>query len=324
LREESTPTRSTRAVRRIRWPFWNSGEGRLRAAWRVVITVAVALGLAIALAYLFLPLLGQSWAPTAGALVAFTLVVLTATRLLDRSSWRGLGLAASTGWAVDLVFGLVLGLVLPVGMLALGTMSGIVRIENGPLVADPNIALTILVTTAEFIAVGFYEELLVRGYLLRNVAEGLNIGTEHGAGAALVGWILTSVLFAGGHGGNPHSSIGAVLALIASGLFVGLGRILTGSLAIPIGIHVTWNLTEATLGFPVSGSLESIRVFNLHLAGSPLWTGGRFGPEGGLLGLVAYAAGSLAILAWTRRRKGSLAICGEIATYSRFDDEGRM
>jgi hypothetical protein len=47
-----------------------------------------------------------------------------------------------------------------------------------------------------------------------------------------------------------------------------------------------------------------------------LWTGGGFGPEAGLLGLIALGLGVLLTIAWVRTRDQELSLFTAIAEYS--------
>ena len=70
------------------------------------------------------------------------------------------------------------------------------------------------------------------------------------------------------------------------GVLAALAYWATGRLWMPIGMHAAWNLFEGPVfGFLVSG----IKVGGLFLLkdNGPEWvTGGRFGPEAGLLTIV--------------------------------------
>ncbi|NJL33875.1 MAG: hypothetical protein HC893_08460 [Chloroflexaceae bacterium] len=83
-------------------------------------------------------------------------------------------------------------------------------------------------------------------------------------------------------------------------MFLGLGYVLTGQLAISIGLHITWNFFQGTVfGFPVSGQdFTRVGVFSIEQGGPPLWTGGAFGPEAGLMGLLTIALGSALTVGW--------------------------
>jgi len=82
-----------------------------------------------------------------------------------------------------------------------------------------------------------------------------------------------------------------------------LGYVLTDELAIPIGLHIAWNvLLGSMLGLPVSGIQTPALLFVVQ-RGPDAWTGGAYGPEGGLLGSLAFLLGSLLILAWVRWRR---------------------
>jgi hypothetical protein len=92
--------------------------------------------------------------------------------------------------------------------------------------------------------------------------------------------------------------------------------ILTGELAISIGLHLTWNLFQGTIyGFPVSGDRPTKELLVLKQAGPDVWTGGKFGPEAGLLGIAAMVAGCLLILGWVKYCRRPLAIDVAVARY---------
>jgi hypothetical protein len=62
-------------------------------------------------------------------------------------------------------------------------------------------------------------------------------------------------------------------------------------------------------GFPVSGgNYRSATFISIQQAGPELWTGGAFGPEAGLLGLLAGLLGGLLIVLWVRRRYGNVRL----------------
>jgi hypothetical protein len=91
--------------------------------------------------------------------------------------------------------------------------------------------------------------------------------------------------------------------------------VLTGRLAIPIGLHITWNFFQGNVfGFPVSG-LEPVgaTVLSIEQGGPLLFTGGVFGPEAGLIGIAAVLAGSLLTALWVRVRFGKAAMETSIA-----------
>ena len=65
----------------------------------------------------------------------------------------------------------------------------------------------ILLPALLFLGVGFLEELLARGYLLRNVAEALAFRPLGGArGGLVLACLISSALFALGHADNPNAT----------------------------------------------------------------------------------------------------------------------
>ncbi len=114
--------------------------------------------------------------------------------------------------------------------------------------------------------------------------------------------LLPTLVFAARHANNPHATTISTLNTVLGGGMFALGYVLTGELALPIGLHIAWNfLLGSVLGLPVSG-IRAPALLATAQRGSDLWTGGAYGPEGGLLGTLAFLLGSVLILVWARRR----------------------
>ena len=322
--------------------FRNDLEGRPRAFWRLLFQFALYLVgtyLLVNLALAAFTLLGlvplESSAledlvasPTflvVGALSTFVATIVSvwlAGRFFDRRPFSDFGLRPmDRDWWIDLGFGLILGALLMSGIflveLAAGwiTVTGTFKVVGNP---DAPFFPAILAPMVFFLCVGVYEELFSRGYQLRNMAEGLNYPNLGPKGAVILAWMLSSLLFGLFHSVNPGANA-AIVAVIVNitfaGFLLGLGYILTGRLAIPIGLHITWNFFQGNVfGFPVSG-VEPIGAtfFSIEQGGPPLWTGGIFGPEAGLLEIAATVVGSCLIWLWVRVRSGKSVLQSSIA-----------
>jgi len=101
--------------------------------------------------------------------------------------------------------------------------------------------------------------------------------------------VASSVIFSLFHLLNNEFSLLAFLDIILAGAFLALMRELTGNLWLAWGAHFGWNFSLVAAGVPVSGTIARLYLQNWHIAMSgPDWlTGGAFGPEGGLSGIVA-------------------------------------
>lgn len=314
--------------------FWNYQEGRLRAGWRLLLFVALLIGFgAVVLGGLGLVADGllESLSRTLGvevsrgfdglaAAMAITGAVVVGGWLLDRRRFADFGFHLSRGWWVDFAFGLGLGALLMGGIFAVELALGWVTVTGSwRSVGGLNFGVALLLPLFAFVMVGYYEELLVRGYLLRNLAEGLAWGWITSRGALLLAWLLTSALFGFLHTGNPNATFVSSFNIGLAGLFLGLGILLSGELAIPIGLHITWNFFQGNIfGFPVSGTrVSDATLLVIRQSGPELWTGGAFGPEAGLMGLAAIAIGCGLTILWVHRRTGGLRLHTPFAEYGR-------
>ena len=287
--------------------FLSPDEPRLRAGWRLLVQSLLTLALLLAFS---LPItLGLMLMGPAGpkilqtslllnSLVSFLGIVASvwiARRFLDRRSFTSLGLATDSTAFKDLAAGIGIAALMMATILALELLAGWTRFEGWAWESLPvgRVAVDLLAALAVFIAVGFQEEILSRGYHLQNIRDGMNV---------VWGIVLSSAVFAILHIGNPHAVwYTTALGLFAAGLFLAYGWYRSRALWLPIGLHIGWNLFEGpVLGFPVSG-LDTSRLIVHTVTGPELWTGGAFGPEAGLIILPALTFGSLLIWAYTRR-----------------------
>jgi membrane protease YdiL (CAAX protease family) len=155
------------------------------------------------------------------------------------------------------------------------------------------------------VCVGVYEEAISRGYHLTNLMEGLSgiIGKGE-TGASVSAIVLSSAIFGLLHMRNPNATLMSTLSITLNGSMLGTAFVLTRQLGMPIGLHMSWNLAQGWLfGFPVSGDPEISTILQTLQSGPEWLTGGSFGPEGGMLGLGASAAGILLLIALRRKIK---------------------
>ncbi|MBC7234477.1 MAG: CPBP family intramembrane metalloprotease [Chloroflexi bacterium] len=247
--------------------------------------------------------------------LAIWLSVWAAAQLLDRRPLADFGLHLDRHWWADLGFGLALGALLMTLIFLVELAAGWVTVRGTLVTHDPQLGFwpTILASLLLFVAVGFYEELFSRGYQLTNLAEGF--AALRPRTAVWLATILSGGVFGLLHLSNPHATWYSALGIAAGGvLTLGLGYILTGELGLSIGLHISWNFVQGNVyGFPVSGGSFFASFLFIEQGGPVLWTGGAFGPEAGLVGLMATLLGALLICAWVRWRRGAIALHTELA-----------
>jgi hypothetical protein len=320
---------------------WNGRTRRLRLPWRLLgwvgallatsLVVATAVDAAVARPVAAVLALVTPGRPAGEVAVAARNVVLVASqatvavgsvylagRLLDRRRFRDFGFRFDRSWWLDLGFGLALGAALMTGVFLVELLAGWIAITGRFYVAQPAFSFPhwIALSLATYASVGVYEELVARGYLLKNLAEGLTwVDRLDATGAAAVATLASSLAFGAGHLANPNASLASTAGVTLAAVMLAAGYVVTGELAIPVGLHVTWNLFQGTVyGLPVSGTTHGLSVVAVEQGGPPLMTGGSFGPEAGLLGAAAAVVGTGAVLAWCRWRRGAVGVDPSLVT----------
>lgn len=284
------------------WSGWlGTGDG-LRTPWRVllflVLFVAIVwlegvlfpfiTGLELPEDRLSVGLVGQ----TGLIMVAALLAAFVLLRWVDRAPLRGLGFPLTAGGGRELGVGLAVGVMALAGVVALFALFGWYRYSPAPgsaagWVATSGVALLALAIPAAS------EEALVRGYVFRALEEGP--GT-------VMAVVLTSLVFAALHGGNPGAGPFALVNVFLAGVLLAVAVARTGTLWLATGVHLGWNwIMAGPLDLPVSG-LQGLDVplYDAVVAGPAWLTGGGFGPEGGLAGTLGVALAFALVIGLTR------------------------
>ena len=298
--------------------FWNGEENRLRLLWRLVI-YSTSLSLVVALFSVFLGIsnvLSNTLLLSYDTLLGVLITTIFVGKWVDHRRLSDFGLFPTQVWWKEFFFGLALGAFLMSLVFLIGLLTGTMTIEGYFQRTQQTAFIPGLLRAVGFyVAVGIYEEVMLRGYILVNLAEGLNLKKLDNKWVLLLALVLSSLIFGVLHIINPNSSLVSTLNLSMAGIFLGLGMVLTGRLGLPIGLHITWNLFQGNVfGFPVSGTGSGATIISTNLAGPEWFTGGAFGPEAGFLGLLAMLMGCLMILLWIRYRE-RLSLQKSLADY---------
>jgi membrane protease YdiL (CAAX protease family) len=319
----------------IKTMFWNGHQRRLRTLWRLIGQLIIIGAISIVVEgtvglYAFGRLMSREGISpdqlsdpqiaqrlvmndplfmallSIGVALSFMISVWLAGRFLDRRPFAAFGFHLGWDWWTDFGFGLALGAGLMLVIFLVELVAGWLTV-TGTLVTirpDTDFLPAILVPLVTFLAVGLYEELFFRGYELKNLAEGLTWNRISPQAAIVLATLLTSAVFGVAHALNPNATAFSTLAIAFAGILLAAGYLLSGELAIPIGLHIAWNFFQGNVfGFPVSGTaVRSATFISVKQSGPDLWTGGAFGPEAGLLGLGAMIMGVLSTVLWVRWR----------------------
>ncbi len=285
--------------------FLSSEEPRLRAGWRLLIQTALLLVIAIIM-ILVAPLVGISQEARNSELgntivlfIAFTGSIYVARRWLDKRSFESLGLKLDQRTLPDILAGIGITFIQFVFVYFLMLGLGWLTFEGFAWEVDPSgaIIINVLIFFVVYVFVGWYEELLARGYHLQTLASGTNL---------FWGVVISSAVFSWLHLGNPNVT-GINMAAVAIGNFLAAfylayAYLRTKQLWLAIGLHIGYNFFEGVVfGFPVSG-MDAYRLTRISLHGPEFLTGGVFGPEAGLIILPSLVVGTILIYLYTMRR----------------------
>lgn len=285
---------------RVKSILWNGDEGRLRATLRVLVVLVLWLagfvGINLALIALFgdRPAIGRTLTGLVQGVLWTLLMVWLAARFLDRRRPTDFRLHLARGrWWGELGAGIALLVVAFWGLHLPMFLAGMVEFGFPP---EGGASLTVALLFYTF-GIAFSEEFVFRGYLLKNAAEGLRSRLIPPRAALAGAFFISALVFSFFHWeqvGGTHSAAAMIAGHLVSAALMSAAFLLTGSLAIPVGLHFANN------------------ALLFVLAPAP----GGAGEVDPLLSQTAYKLVALAlVLLYVRLNRGSLRLCTELAEY---------
>ena len=156
----------------------------------------------------------------------------------------------------------------------------------------------LLLSIGLFVFIAITEEVLLRGYILRNLMVSFN------KYAALV---ISAVIFSLMHLANPDVSIISLSIIFLSGLVLGLPYLFTKNLWFPIALHFSWNFFQGPIfGYNVSG-MNFYKLIETRYETANIWNGGKFGFEGSVIAILfLMAALTLEYILFRNRKTAGL------------------
>ncbi len=243
---------------------------------------------------LMYPVGGMLIAAALGTFAAAAVANVAALRIYERRELAVIGMHWNPASRRNLLAGLGGGGGVAVVALGVPLITGAAELRPDPEFAAGAGTFIFVSLALLFGAVG--EEMLFRGYGFQVLLGGI------GPFATI---LPVSVLFGISHSGNPNASALALINTIGWGVVLGVGFLRSGDLWFPIGLHFGWNWVLAVAGANLSGFTMRIGGWVVHWKAGELWSGGAYGPEGGLIASLALIV--LAFYLWKAPVRGQEA-----------------
>ncbi len=241
-------------------------------------------------------------APVAGYLVGSVLGTFTAAavanalvlRIYERGRLADIGLGWTRASRQNLIVGVIGGCGAACFVIVPALATGIARMRPDPEYAGGWPA--VLFVTIILLFGAFGEEMLFRGY-------GFQVLLRVAGPFATI--LPVSLLFALAHTANQNSTFLAIANTAGWGVILGVAFLRSGDLWLPVGLHFGWNWALPMLGANLSGFKMGVTGYALEWHVSELWSGGAYGPEGGLM--TSTVLGVLAVYLWKAPIEGQEA-----------------
>ena len=234
--------------------FFSPDDHRLRAGWRMLLFLFL---FAIVSPFWLIPSgiqianFGDDQLALAlremGKVLAFTIPVLLARKVIDERSIPSLGLKLDRWTILDFCCGVGISFgIMAIGFLLMAGL-GIMQIQSFAWQADTfqTIVANLIGLFLIFTLVGWSEELVFRGYFLQNAIEGTNI---------FWGVLLSSLFFSAAHLSNVGITAIGLFMIFLGGILFSYAYLTTKQLWLAVALHLGWDFFGTIfLGFSISG-----------------------------------------------------------------------
>ena len=222
--------------------------------------------------FLLAPVFGLVVSATLGLFIIAALANVATMRIFDRRSLTDIGLGNGPGVGRNFAWGLLLGAGAATLLLAAPLAAGAAHIQARHDAAFSLSSLIFYLVVLLFGAAG--EEMLFRGYAFQLLIQ------KMGPWATV---LPIGVLFGFAHAGNPKATHAGLANTMMWGMFLGYAFLRSRDLWLPIGLHYGWNAVLPLFGVNLSGLTIEVTRYSYQWDLGPLWSGGAYGPEGGVL-----------------------------------------
>jgi membrane protease YdiL (CAAX protease family) len=283
--------------------LYNNDEKRLRAGVRIALQTVMLFAAMIGFSLIVnLLALKDDVFHIASFCVAITISVWLSGRYLDKRPFADFGMRLNSRFWTHYFVGWLITAVMQLFVVATYAWSGTLDSIETPRWENLSTAPFWLLFLS-MLMVGYHEELWSRGYHLLNMTEGFTGWKISPHVAAMLSIVISSTFFALMHVGNPNVTTFALINIALAGIWLALPFLITGSLGLSIGMHTGWNFVMgAVFGMPISGQQQSDEaiLWKVKTNGPAWFTGGDFGPEGGVVASLALLLGTVLMLVYLR------------------------
>ena len=281
---------------------------RVRASWRIAVPILIGLVVFVVSFVLgsMLPI-PQGRAQVVPFLVTPLVVCAVVWRTgpwLDNRSIRAYGFSLSRTWWVQAGGGVILGVLIIAITLFLSVLLGSAALAPSGTAGEPVSIVWLSLFCLGFAGVALWEELVFRGVFIVNGIEGISAGGYPRTIAVSTALFGSVVIFALVHipGGVAEGHPAWLIAMWTAslGLLTGVGFLLTGELALPMGAHFAINFVPINvIGLSPTANMTGVpTVLAIESATTGL-AAPMFGPL-----TVANLIGCVGILGWYSWRRG--------------------
>jgi membrane protease YdiL (CAAX protease family) len=165
----------------------------------------------------------------------------------------------------------------------------VIMINGGFEIVSVNPISNMIIPFTVAFSVAIFEEILIRGIIFRIVEEKLG---------SYISLFITAIIFGALHLANPNSTLMSGICVgIEAGFLMGAAYIYARNLWFPIAIHFAWNFMQSGIfGAVTSGNDKTSSLITTTITGSPLFTGGEFGPEATIQAIIFCSLASIVLL----------------------------